>query len=291
MFSGTYVALVTPFKDGKVDFDTLDKLVDFHVEAGIAGIVPCGTTGESPTLSHDEHDAVIERVVTRAAGRIHVMAGTGSNSTAEAIRLTKHAEKAGADSSLQVAPYYNKPTQEGLYQHFKAIADQTSLPLVIYNIPGRCGVEIAAETIARLAEIKNIAAVKHATGSMDPASALRTMCDIDILSGDDSMTLPLMSIGGSGVISVIANIIPRDVKALTDAALADDYKTAEQWHRKMFALGKGMLSLATNPIPVKAAMSMLDMCHEELRLPLYPMDQPTRRKLREALIAYGLLRG
>ncbi len=290
MFSGTYVALVTPFRNGTVDFDTLDTLVDMHVQAGIAGLVPCGTTGESPTLTHEEHDQVIERVVARAAGKLHVMAGTGSNSTAEAIRLTKHAEDIGADSSLQVSPYYNKPTQKGLYEHFKAIAQATKLPIVIYNIPGRCGVEIAPETIAELAKIDNVAAVKHATGSTDGASALRTMCDIEILSGDDSMTLPLMSIGGKGVVSVIGNIVPKDMKALTDAALAGDYATAEKCHRKMFALGKGMLSLATNPIPVKAAMAMLGMCQEELRLPLYHMDDALKAKLRQSLIDYGLLK-
>jgi 4-hydroxy-tetrahydrodipicolinate synthase len=290
MFKGTFVAIVTPFKNGAVDFETLDKLVDMHIEAGIAGIVPCGTTGESPTLSHEEHDQVIARVIKRAKGKLHVMAGTGSNSTAEAIKLTQHAEQNGADSALLVSPYYNKPTQEGLYQHFKAIAENTALPIVLYNIPGRCGVEITPETIARLAEIPNIRAVKHATGLMDGASALRTMCEIDILSGDDSLTLPLMSIGGTGVISVIANIVPKDVKALTDAALAGDLKTAEQLHRKMFALAKGMLSLATNPIPVKTAMAMLGMCGDELRLPLWPMDDGLKQKLRQTLADYGLLK-
>jgi len=288
-FKGTYVALITPFKDGVVDYDTLDKLVDFHIKAGIAGIVPCGTTGESPTLSHEEHDAVIARVIKRANGRIHIMAGTGSNSTAEAIRLTRHAEENGADSALVVAPYYNKPTQEGLYQHYKAIAESTKLPIVIYNIPGRCGVEIFPETIARLAKIKNIQAVKHATGSMDGASALRALCDIQILSGDDSMTLPLMSIGGTGVISVIANIIPKDTKALTDAALAGNYKKAEKLHRKLFPLSKNMF-IATNPIPIKTAMGMLGMCSDELRLPMYPMDEALKQKLRASLVEYGLLK-
>jgi len=290
MFRGTYVALVTPFKNGKVDFSTLERLVEFHVGAGIAGIVPCGTTGESPTLSHKEHDQVIEEVVKFARGRIHVMAGTGSNATDEAIELTQHAERAGADSTLQVSPYYNKPTQDGLYHHFKAIAEATSLPVVLYNIPGRCAVEIATDTIVRLAEIKTIAAVKHATGSMDGASELRTRCGLDILSGDDSMTLPLMSIGGTGVISVIANVIPKDMKALTDAALAGDFKTAEQWHRKTFALAKGMLSMATNPIPVKAAMDMLGMCEGELRLPMYPMNEALKAKLRQMAVEYGLLK-
>ncbi|MFA5863987.1 MAG: 4-hydroxy-tetrahydrodipicolinate synthase [Phycisphaerae bacterium] len=290
MFKGTYVALVTPFKNGAVDYDTLDKLVEFQVKAGIAGIVPCGTTGESPTLDHEEHDEVIARVIKRARGRIHVMAGTGSNSTAEAIDLTRHAERNGADSALLVAPYYNRPTQEGLYQHFKAIAESTKLSLVIYNIPGRCAVEIMPETIARLAKIKNINAVKHATGSMDGASALRAMCDIDILSGDDSMTLPLMSVGATGVISVIANIVPKDMKALTDTALRHDFKKAEKLHRKMFPLAKGMLSLATNPIPVKTAMAMLGMCGGDLRLPLWPMDDSLKQKLRNTLKDYGLLK-
>jgi len=289
LFKGTYVALVTPFKDGLVDFDTLDKLVDFHVKAGIAGIVPCGTTGESPTLSHEEHDAGIARVIKRNNGRLHIMAGTGSNSTAEAVRLTRHAEENGADSALIVAPYYNKPTQEGLYQHYKAVAEATKLPIVIYNIPGRCGVEIAPETIAKLSKIKNIRAVKHATGSMDGASALRAMCDIEILSGDDSMTLPLMAIGGTGVISVIANIVPKDTKALTDAALAGDFRKAEKLHRKLFPLSKNMF-IATNPIPVKAAMGMLGMCSDELRLPMCQMDDALKQKLRQTLVEYGLLK-
>ncbi len=290
MFAGTYVALVTPFKGDQVDYESLEKLIEFQVKAGVAGVVPCGTTGESPTLSHKEHDEVIEQVVKFSAGRIHVMAGTGSNSTAEAIRLTKHAEAAGADSALLVAPYYNKPTQDGLYEHFKTIAENTSLPLVLYNIPGRCGVEIAPETIAKLFEIKNIVAVKHATGSMDGASALQTMCDIDILSGDDSMTLPLMSIGGKGVVSVIGNIIPSDMKALTDAALSGDFAKAQELHTKMFALAKGMLSLATNPIPIKCAMSMLGMCQETLRLPMVPMKAELKDKLRKMLVEYGLLK-
>jgi len=289
MFEGTYVALVTPFKNGRVDYDTLDTLVDFQIKAKIAGIVPCGTTGESPTLSHEEHDEVIARVIHRAKGKLHVMAGTGSNSTAEAIRLTRHAEDNGADSALLVAPYYNKPTQEGLYQHYKAVAESTRLPLVVYNIPGRCGVEISPETIARLAKIKNIVAVKHATGAMDGASALRALCDIEILSGDDSMTLPLMSIGGKGVISVIANIVPKDTKALTDAALAGDYTKAEKLHRKLFPLAKNLF-IATNPIPVKAAMAMLGMCSDELRLPLWPMEDSLKQKVRAALVEYGLLK-
>ncbi len=289
MFKGTYVALVTPFKDGVVDYETLDNLVDFHIKAGIAGIVPCGTTGESPTLTHEEHDMVIARVIKHAKGKIHVMAGTGSNSTAEAIRLTRHAEENGADSALLVAPYYNKPTQEGLFLHYKAIAESTKLPLVVYNIPGRCGVEISPETIARLSKIKNIRAVKHATGSMDGASALRALCDIEILSGDDSMTLPLMAVGGTGVISVIANIVPKDTKALTDAALEGDFRKAEKLHRKLFPLSKNMF-IATNPIPIKTAMAMLGMCSEELRLPLCLMEDALKQKLHATLVEYGLLK-
>lgn len=289
MFRGTYVAIVTPFKDGLVDYDTLERHVNFLIEKGVSGIVPCGTTGESPTLTHEEHEKVVEQVVKFVGGRVHVMAGTGSNSTAEAIRLTKHAERAGADSALLVTPYYNKPTQEGLYYHFKTIAESTSLPIVLYNIPGRCGVEIAPETIARLSEIKNIVAVKHATGSVDGASTLRMLCDIEILSGDDSMTLPLMSIGAVGVVSVIANIIPQDMQAMTTAALEGDFKRAVELHFKMFPLAKGLLTLATNPIPIKAAMSMLGMCSEELRLPLCPLDDAKKAKLKGMLRDYGLL--
>jgi len=289
-FKGTYVALVTPFRNGKVDFDTLDKLVDFHIDAGTDGLVPCGTTGESPTLSHDEHDAVIERVVQRAAGRVPVVAGTGSNSTAEAIRLTRHAEQAGADGALLVSPYYNKPTQKGLYEHFKAIAEASALPQILYNIPGRCGVEIAPETIARLSEIPNIVGVKHATGAMDSASALFGLCKegFQVISGDDSMTLPLMSIGGVGVISVIANLIPKDVKAMTDAALKGDFDTARKWHHKLFNLAKGMLSLETNPIPIKTAMAAKGMICEEFRLPMCKMADANKEKLQRILRAYGL---
>ncbi len=290
-FKGMFVALVTPFRDGQVDYPTLGKLVDFHLQAGTDGLVPCGTTGESPTLSHDEHDKVIERVIQQAAGKIPVMAGTGSNSTAEAIRLTRHAEKAGADAALLVSPYYNKPTQQGLYEHFKAIAESTALPLILYNIPGRCCVEIQPETIARLAEIKNIVGVKHATGTMDPASALFVLCrdkNFQVISGDDSMTLPLMSIGAVGVISVIGNLIPKDTKAMTDAALAGDFATAMRWHHKLFALARGMLALETNPIPIKTAMAIKGMLAEEFRLPMSKISPANKTKLQQMLTDYGL---
>jgi 4-hydroxy-tetrahydrodipicolinate synthase len=253
------VALITPFQDGEIDFQTFDELIDFQLENGIDGIVPVGTTGESPTLSHEEHKQVIERVVKVVGGKVPVIAGAGSNSTAEAIELTAFAKKVGADATLQVGPYYNKPTQEGFYQHFKAIAEEVDLPVVLYNIPGRCGAGMVPETVARLAEVENIVAIKEATGSLDQASEIATRCDITIVSGDDSLTLPLASVGGKGVISVVANIVPADVKAMTDLILEGDLVSARQWHKKLFALCKSMLTLATNPIPIKAAAAMLNM--------------------------------
>lgn len=289
MFTGSMVALVTPFHDGQVDFETLDELVDFQIESGTDGLVPVGTTGESPTLSHQEHKQVIERVVRAANGQIPVIAGTGSNSTAEAIELTAFAKKVGADGSLQVAPYYNKPTQEGFYRHFRAIAEEVNIPLVLYNIPGRCGgTGMTAETIARLSEIENIVAIKEATGSLDMASEIAMRCDITIISGDDSLTLPLASVGGKGVISVVANIVPADVKAMTDLILEGDLVSARKWHRKLFSLSKSLLSMATNPIPIKAAMAMLDMISEELRLPMTPLPDSNREQLRKILADYGL---
>ncbi|MCL5281692.1 MAG: 4-hydroxy-tetrahydrodipicolinate synthase [Planctomycetes bacterium] len=289
MFTGAMVALVTPFHGGEVDFETLDELVDFQLDNGIDAIVPVGTTGECPTLSHEEHKRVMEAVVKRVGGATRVIAGAGSNSTAEAIELTTFAKKIGADATLQVCPYYNKPTQEGFYQHFKAIADEIDLPMVLYNIPGRCGAGLTPETVARLAEIDNIVAIKEATGSLDQSSEIAMRCDITILSGDDSLTLPLASVGAKGVISVVANIVPADVKALTDLILEGDLVSARQWHRKLFALSKNMLTLATNPIPIKAAMAMLEMCSEELRLPLTPLEDNKKESLRKTLKDYGLL--
>ncbi|HSV98812.1 MAG TPA: 4-hydroxy-tetrahydrodipicolinate synthase [Sedimentisphaerales bacterium] len=289
MFTGAMVAIVTPFQGGKVDFETLDELVDFQLENSIDALVPVGTTGESPTLTHEEHKQVIERVVKRVAGAARVIAGAGSNSTAEAIELTAYAKKVGADATLQVCPYYNKPTQEGFFQHFKAIADEVDLPIVLYNIPGRCGAGMTPETIARLDELENIVAIKEATGSLDQASEIAMRCDMTILSGDDSLTLPLASVGGKGVISVVANIVPADVKAMTDLILEGDLVKARQWHRKLFALSKNMLTLATNPIPIKAAMAMLDMCSEELRLPMTPLEPSKKAALKQTLTDYGLL--
>ena len=289
MFSGSMVALVTPFQDGKVDYKTLEEIVEFHLDSGTDGLVPVGTTGESPTLSHTEHKKVIGRVVKAAGGKIPVIAGAGSNSTAEAIELSAFAKKTGADATLQVGPYYNKPTQEGFYQHFKAIADEVDLPIVLYNIPGRCGGSgMTPETVARLSAIENIVAIKEATGSLDQASEIASRCDITIISGDDSLTLPLASVGGKGVISVVANIVPADVKAMTDLILEGDFVSARKWHHKLFALSKNLLSLSTNPIPIKAAMSMLNMASEELRLPMTPLEQGKRAVLQKTLTDYGL---
>ena len=288
MFTGSLVALVTPFADGKVDYDTLRQLTDFQIESGIDGLVPTGTTGESPTLSHDEHKQVIRAVVEEAHGRVPVIPGTGSNSTAEAIELTRFAKEVGADGSLQVVPYYNKPTQEGLYQHFARIALEVNLPIVLYNIPGRCAVGMEPATIIKLAELDNIVAIKEATGQLDQSSEIALNCRLTILSGDDSLTLPIASVGGKGVISVVANIVPNDVKALTDAILEGDFGTARQWHNKLFGLSKAMLGLATNPIPIKAAMDILGLCSGELRLPLVGLAAAKKEQLRAALAAYGL---
>lgn len=289
MFSGTMVAIVTPFHEGEVDFKTLDELIDFHLESGTDGIVPVGTTGECPTLSHAEHKKVIERVVKAVGGKIPVIAGTGSNSTAEAIELTAFARKAGADASLQVGPYYNKPTQEGFFQHFKAIAEEVDLPIVLYNIPGRCGAGMTPQTIARLAEIENIVAVKEASGKLDQVSEIANLCDLTILSGDDSLTLPIASVGGKGVVSVVANIVPADVKAMTDLILQGDLVSARQWHKKLFPLSKSLLTLATNPIPIKAAMSILGMASDELRLPMTALEEAKIPVLQKILSDYGLL--
>ncbi|MHC4642397.1 MAG: 4-hydroxy-tetrahydrodipicolinate synthase [Planctomycetota bacterium] len=289
MFTGAMVALITPFQDGIIDFETLDELVDFQLDNGIDGIVPVGTTGECPTLSHEEHKQVIERIVKAVGGKVPVIAGAGSNSTAEAIELAAFSKKVGADATLQVDPYYNKPTQEGFYQHFKAVAEEVDLPVVLYDIPGRCGAGMTPDTIVRLAEIENIVAIKDATGKMDHVSEVATQCDLTILSGDDSMTLPIASVGGKGVVSVVANIVPADVKALTDLILEGDLVSARQWHNKLFALSRNMLSLATNPIPIKAAVAMLNLASEELRLPMTPMDEDKKAILRQTLETYGLL--
>ncbi len=287
-FAGLSVAIVTPFRDGKIDSDALKQQVEFQLAAGTNCIVPVGTTGESPTLSHPEHERVISEVIQAVAGRAKVMAGTGSNSTAEAISLTQWAEKEGADASLQVAPYYNKPTQEGFYQHFTAIAQEVTLPICVYNIPGRTGQNILPETIARMAEMKNITMVKEATGSMDQASQVLALTDLTLLSGDDTMTLPLLSIGGEGVVSVVGNIVPQDMIALVKAHQAGDLMEARKWHHKLFPLCRDLLSIATNPIPLKAAMAELGRDTGELRLPMTPLDAEQLEFLRKTLHEYGL---
>ena len=264
-------------------------MIEFQLNSGIDSIVPVGTTGESPTLSHDEHKQLMARIVEIVDEQVPVIAGAGSNSTAEAIELTAFAKKVGADATLQVTPYYNKPTQEGFYQHFKAIAEEVDLPIVLYNIPGRCGAGMTPDTIARLAQVENIVAIKEATGSLDQASEIAIQCDITIISGDDSLTLPLASVGGKGVISVAANIVPADVKAMTDLILEGDFASARQWHNKLFTLCKNMLTLATNPIPIKAAMAMLNMAPEELRLPMTPLEDSKKAVLKQTLRDYGLL--
>ena len=278
MFTGAMVALVTPFQEGEIDFQTLDELIDFQLSGGIDAIVPIGTTGESPTLTPEEHKQVIERIVKSVGGQVPVIVGAGSNSTAEAIEYTEYAKKVGADATLQVGPYYNKPTQEGFYQHFKAIAEEVDLPMVLYNIPGRCGAGMTPETIARLAEIENIVAVKEATGSLDQASEIAGRCNITIISGDDSLTLPIASVGGKGVISVVANIVPTDVKAMTDLILEGDLVSARQWHKKLFTLCKSMLTLATNPIPIKLDTGMASITIAAARHPTaVKTTTPTRK--------------
>lgn len=289
LFAGVTVALVTPFKSGEIDWDDLGRLVDWHAEQGTDALAPCGTTGESPTLTHDENERVVAFVCERARGRVKVMAGTGSNNTAEAIRMTRAAKKAGADGTLQVGPYYNKPTQEGYFRHFAAVAEAVDLPQVIYNIPGRTGSNILPETMARLAEkYPTIVAVKEATGSLDQASQVAALCDLTILSGDDSLTLPLMSIGARGVVSVVGNIVPKDMMALVKAFDAGDLAAAQTWHRKLFPLCRDMLGVATNPIPLKAAMKLLGRGTGELRLPMCPLDEAGEARVRQTLTNYGL---
>lgn len=288
-FAGLSVATVTPIRDGRVDFARIKEHVEFQVQAGTTCLCPVGTTGESPTLSHEEHDAVIAAFVQAAAGRIKIMAGTGSNSTAEALRLTKAAAKNGADAALVVAPYYNKPTQEGFYQHFKALAETVDLPICVYNIPGRTAKNIEPETIIRLAELPHITMVKEATGSMDQASQIINHTNLTVLSGDDSLTLPLLAIGARGVISVVGNIVPQDMLALIRAHDAGQLAEARRWHHKLFPLCRDMLSLSTNPIPIKAAMKLLRRDTGELLLPLTPLTAAEETKLRQTLTAYGLL--
>ena len=289
MFEGSYVALVTPFRNGAIDYESLGCIIELHVQNGTAGLVPCGTTGESPTLTHQEHRNVIEFVIKCSAGRLPVIAGTGSNSTAEAIELTVFAAEAGAQASLQVAPYYNKPEPEGMFRHFSAIAAASKLPMVLYNIPSRTGREISLDTIYRLAgEVKEVVALKAAGGSTDRVTEVCRRTELDVLSGDDAFTLPMMAVGAKGVISVASNLIPGEVARMVEAALKGDFKSASQLHHKMFPLYKALFC-ETNPIPCKAAMEMMGLCAGELRLPLSPLQEKNQTALRSVLSEYGLI--
>jgi len=292
MFTGTYTAIVTPFRGNKVDEAALSRFIAFQIKGGVDGVVPVGTTGESPTLDYDEHIQVIESTVRAAAGKVKVLAGTGANSTSEAVYLTKAAERAGANGSLQVAPYYNKPTQEGLFQHFKTIATATKLPIVLYSIPSRCGVEIGVDTVARLARAcKNIIGIKEAGGSCDRVSQLRAALGpkFIILSGDDSLTLPFMAVGADGVISVASNIIPREVGQMVKAFATGNLTTAQRLHQKYYPVFKDLF-IETNPIPVKAALAMMNLVREEFRLPLVPISAKNRETLRATLTECGILK-
>lgn len=297
MFKGSIVAIVTPFsasggKNLVVDEKKLRELIEFHIKNGTSGIVPCGTTGESATLSFQEHDKVIEITIEQVKKRVPVIAGTGSNSTEEAIMLTRHAARAGADASLQVSPYYNRPTQKGLYEHFKAIANSVEIPIILYNIASRTGVNIEPETIAKLArDCKNIVGVKEASGNLDQMSRIKALCpaNFNLISGDDSLTLPILSIGGTGIISVVANIVPKDVANLVSEFEKGNIQKAQEIHYKLLPLIKAMF-IETNPIPVKTAMGLLGMCEPDLRLPLCPVSEENLEKLKKALKDYGLLK-
>lgn len=285
MFTGVYTALVTPFQsDGSVDQDSLRKLVDFQIQSGVAGLVPMGTTGESPTLSHEEHIDIVRIVVEQAANRVPVIAGAGSNSTIEAIDLSRRSRELGVTATLQVSPYYNKPTQQGLFEHFTKIADEVDLPIIVYNIPGRCGVNIANETMLRLAEHKNIVGVKEATGNLPQAMEFISLKpkDFVVLSGDDNMTFPLVALGGNGVISVASNLLPKEMADFVGQALEGNLAEARRKHFDLLPLFKGLF-VETNPIPIKAAMSMKGLIKEVYRLPMCPMQRENREGLKSLL--------
>lgn len=291
MFTGAICAIVTPFRNGQVDEEKLRELIEFQIANGTDGIVPCGTTGESPTLSHEEHDRVIEITVQTVRKRIPVIAGTGSNSTAEALRLTKHAYDVGADAALLVTPYYNRPTQEGLYQHYKFLAEQVPIPMIIYNVPSRTGANILPETLARLAKISNIVGVKEASGSVKQMQEVITLCGsgFSVLSGDDYFTYPLLCLGGQGIISVVSNVAPADMSAMIDAFQTGDMARAKDLHYRMTPLVDALF-IESNPIPVKTALALMGMMDGELRLPLCSMAEANKEKLRRAMVNYGLIK-
>ncbi|HZR82492.1 MAG TPA: 4-hydroxy-tetrahydrodipicolinate synthase [Candidatus Binatia bacterium] len=291
-FTGSMVALITPFRSGKIDYGALEALVEAQIAGGQSALVPCGSTGESATLTHEEHTEVVTFVVKQARGRVPVIAGTGSNATAEAVRLTCEAERAGAQGALLISPYYNKPTQAGIVEHYRTVAAATRLPLIVYNIPGRTASTMEPETLARLAEIENIVAVKESTGSLDRISDTIAACGdrMAVISGDDALTLPIVAVGGCGVISVVANLVPKDMADFTSAALEGRAEEARRLHHRLLPLVRACF-LETNPIPIKAAMALLGRCRDELRLPLLPMTDAARARLRQAMVAYGLRPG
>jgi len=290
MFSGSIVALVTPFKDGRVDEEALRALIDYQIENGTNGIVPCGTTGEAATLSHKEHQRVVEITVDAVKKRVPVIAGTGSNSTEEALSLTKHAEKVGADAVLMITPYYNKPTQEGLYQHFLKIASEVEIPIILYNVPSRTGVNLLPATVARLSKIGNIVGIKEASGSLQQVMDIIALCgdEFTVLSGDDFLVLPVLAVGGKGVISVVANIAPRYMADLVAEFQRGNLVGARDIQYKLRALNEAMF-LETNPIPVKTALALMGMIREEIRLPLCPLSPPNLDRLKTTLKEYGLI--
>jgi len=290
MFKGSIVAIVTPFTNGQVDYEKLRELVEFQITGGTDAIVPCGTTGEASTLDYDEHMDVVKTVIDQVKKRVPVIAGTGSNSTAEAIELSQKAKEAGANGVLLVTPYYNKPTQEGLFRHYTAIADAVAIPQILYNVPGRTGINMLPETVARLAVHRNIVAIKEATGSLQQASEILALCgdQIDVLSGDDFITFPMMACGAKGVISVLANIMPKAVGDLTDAYFAGDLETARQLHLKTLKIGNAMF-IESNPVPVKTALGLMGKCSDEVRLPLCPMGEANKAKLVTILKEYKLI--
>jgi 4-hydroxy-tetrahydrodipicolinate synthase len=291
MLKGAITAIVTPFKNGQLDEEAYRELIEFQIEGGIQGIVPCGTTGESPTLSHAEHKRVVEICIDQVKKRVPVIAGTGSNNTAECVDLTKHAQSAGADYALMITPYYNKPTQEGLFQHYKTIAGETKIPIVVYNVPGRTSVNLLPETMARLAAIPNIVGLKDATGDLKQGAKTLELCGdkISVLSGDDFTVLPLLSVGGLGVISVVSNPVPGDMAAMCDAFFKGDLAGAQKLHYKMWPLTEAMF-FETNPVPVKTAMKLMGKITGEVRQPLCPLSPANEEKLRVVMQKYGLIK-
>lgn len=288
MFKGSYIAIVTPFKNGKIDEKKFAELVEFQIKNGTDGIVPVGCTGEAATFSHDEQKHLMKLTCEIVNKRVPVVAGTGSNNTAEAVGLTKYAKKAGCQGALSIMPYYNKPTPEGQYRHYEAIAKSADIPIMIYNVPSRTGISIKPETVARLSSIETITAIKEASGSLDQVSQILAMCDITVLSGDDSLTLPMMAVGARGVVSVVANIIPREVRDMTASFLEGNVEAAKKLHYKILPLCKAMF-IETNPIPVKTSMKLLGRLNGEFRLPLCEMEKENETKLKKALKMYGLL--